>query len=267
MHPFDYRRPATLEEAIQLRRAQAEACWLAGGMTLIPLLKQRLARAAQLIDLTAVTELRGIASVGAELILGSGATHDAVARSTEVNRAIPALARLAGSIGDPQVRNRGTLGGALATNDPAGDWAAAVLALNATVITDRRQLAAGDFFTGLMQTALAPDELIVGVRFPVPFAAAYERFRQSASRYPLAGVFVARLPDGVRVAVTGAGACVFRHLAMEEALDHAFTPDAVAAIATPSQRLVASLHGSAAYRAHLVNVLAGRAVAAARAAA
>lgn len=263
MYPFRYHRPASVEDALAALRGAADGRLLAGGMTLLPALKQRLAAPGDVIDLGGLDALRAIRLIDAAVEIGALATHDAVAASAEVGRDIPALAALAGGIGDPQVRNRGTLGGAIANNDPAGDYPAAVLALDAIVHTDRRRIAADDYFRGLFETALAPDEIITKVSFPVPYQAAYARFDQPASRYALVGVFVARTPSGVRVAVTGAAPCVFRPAAIEERLSAHFTPDALAGLAIEPDGLNADIHASAEYRAHLIMVMTRRAVAAA----
>jgi carbon-monoxide dehydrogenase medium subunit len=233
-------------------------------MSLLPALKQRLARYAGLVDLNAVTHLRRIERDGADLVIGSMTTHATVAAAAAVAQAIPALAQLAGGIGDPLVRNRGTIGGSIAHADPAADYPAAVLALDATVVTNLRRIAAGDFFTGLFETALLPGEIIESVRFPVPVAAGYAKYRQPASRFALVGVFVARTGNGVRVAVTGAGASVFRWGAAEQALSQRFEANALDGVALASAGLNADIHASAEYRAHCVGVMARRALAAAR---
>ena len=207
-----------------------------------------------------MAELTGIRRDGDTLVVGAASTHAEVASSDVVRAAIPALAHLAGHIGDPQVRNRGTLGGSIAHADPAADYPAALLALAAAVATDRRQIAAGDFFTGVFQTALEPDEVITAVRFPVPARAAYEKFGNPASRFAIAGVFVAQGAGGVRVAVTGAGTQPFRVSAYEAALSARFAPDALESASIPPDDLVSDLHAGAEYRAHLVGVLARRAV-------
>lgn len=263
MFAFDYVRPRSPEEAVRLRRDRADGLFLAGGMTLIPVLKQRLAMPSVLIDLAGLEELHAISAEAGRVTVGALARHASVADSPLIQTQLPALARLAGSIGDPQVRNRGTIGGALANNDPVADYPAAILGFGATIRTDRRIIGADSFFTGLFATALEPDELITHVEIPVPEAAAYAKFEQPASHYALAGVMVARAADRVRVAVTGAGPGVFRVPAMEAALARSFTPEALDGIAIPAEDLNDDLHASAAYRAHLVVVLAKRAVAAA----
>jgi carbon-monoxide dehydrogenase medium subunit len=261
MYEFDYSRPTSLDEIARLL-GDADAKLVAGGMTLVPTLKMRLAKPSQLIDLGAIASLKGIREDGDALVIGAMTRHAEVNRSAVVKRAIPALAALAGMIGDPAVRNRGTIGGSIANNDPAADYPAAVVALNAVVRTNKREIAADSFFTGLFETALGDGEIVTGVRFPKVAQANYQKFRNPASRYAIVGVFVARSAGGVRVAVAGAGACVFRVPAMEAALAGNFTPDAIKDIAIPDTDLNADIHASAEYRAHLVNVMARRAVAA-----
>lgn len=263
MYDFDYHRATSVADAVAAKQRDARTQYLAGGMSLIPVLKQRLAAPSTLIDLGDLELLRGIRLEGDRLVIGSLATHDAIARSAGVRAAIPALALMAAEIGDPQVRHRGTLGGAVANNDPAADYPAAVVGLAATIATDRRQIAADDFFRGLMQTALEADELITEIAFPVPERAGYARFCQLASRYPLVGVLAARSPADVRVAVIGAGACVFRVPEFEDALAEDFTAAAIEGLTVSADGLNSDLHGSADYRAHLIGVLARRAVAAA----
>lgn len=263
MHSFDYLRPATLEEATRLFRENADAKFLAGGQTLIPTLKQRLAQPSALIDLTRISGLAGVKATAAGISIGAATRHADVAGAPEVKASLPALARLAAHIGDPAVRHMGTLGGSIANNDPAADYPAAVLALGATVHTTSRSIEADDFFTGMFETALAEGEIIRAVTFPVPEKAAYAKFANPASRYAMVGVFVARFAAGVRVAVTGAAPCVFRETAMEQALTRSFTPAAVSAIRVSPEGLNSDLHGTAEYRAHLVTVMARRAVEAA----
>lgn len=263
MQAFDYRRPATLEEALELLQADPEARPLAGGMTLIPTLKQRLASPPMLVDLAGVPALRTIAVEDGTIRLGAMVTHAEVARSERVRKAIPALADLAEGIGDPQVRNRGTVGGSVANADPAADYPAAVVGLDATVITSRREIKGDDVFTGLFETALGPAELITAIDFRVPDAAAYVKFPNPASRYAMAGVFVARFGAEVRVAVTGAAPSVFRLIVTEAALEERFSPDVIGEqIEVAEDALNADGHGPADYRAHLVAVMARRAVAA-----
>ena len=263
MYNFTYHRPATLADAVQTLAAAADGQVLAGGMTLLPTLKQRLAQPSDLIDLAAVAELSGIKQKSGAIVIGAMASHADVAASPEVAKAIPALARLADSIGDPQVRNRGTLGGSIANADPTADYPAAVVGLGATVHTNERTIAADDFFTEIFETALNDNELITAVSFPVPQRAAYAKFANPASRYAIVGVFVSQGNDGVRVAVTGAGPSVFRVAGMEQALSGKFSTDVLDGISIPADDLNSDLHASAEYRAHLVSVMAKRAVAAA----
>jgi carbon-monoxide dehydrogenase medium subunit len=263
MYAFDYVRPTSLEEAITALRQAPDGRLMAGGMTLLPTLKQRLAQPSHLIDLAGVPEMRDIRIEAGRLSIGAMATHDAVARSAVVREVIPALAQLARGIGDPQVRNRGTLGGALANNDPAADYPAAALALAAVIHTDRRSIPADEFFVGMFETALAGDEVITRVSFPKPDRAAYVKFEQPASRYAMVGVFVAKTTGGVRVAVTGAAPAVFRFKEAEARLSARFVPEALDDLSVAADTLISDLHGSAEYRAHLVVVMAKRAVAAA----
>jgi aerobic carbon-monoxide dehydrogenase medium subunit len=262
MYNFNYHKPQSLADAAKLG-AGDEAKFLAGGMTLIPTLKQRLAKPSDLVDLAKISELKGIKRDGNAIVIGAMTRHADVASADVVKSAIPALAQLAGGIGDPQVRNRGTIGGSLANNDPAADYPAAVLGLNATVITNKRRIAADDFFKGMFETALAQDEIITAVSFPMAEKAGYSKFPNPASRYAIVGVFVARSGGQVRVAVTGAGPSVFRQKEMETALSRSFTPDAVANVKQSASGLNSDIHASAEYRAHLVTVMAKRAVAAA----
>jgi carbon-monoxide dehydrogenase medium subunit len=260
MHTFEYFRPNSVAEAIEAFRGAADGKFLAGGMTLIPIFIQRLARPTHLIDLSRIQELTGIYLDESGLVIGAMTKHSTVAGSAEVRRAIPALAMLAASIGDPQVRNRGTLGGSIANNDPAADYPAGIIALGATIVTDRRSIPADSFFSGMFETVLEPDELVVAVTVPIPLMAGYAKVRQTASRYALVGVMVAQSSKGTRVAVIGAAPNVFRHNAMEAALDKAFSPEALEHVRTPDDGLIADMHGSAKYRAHLVDVIAKRAV-------
>ncbi len=263
MYNFRYQRAASLNDALKAAAAAEDPKFLAGGMTLIPTMKQRLAQPSDLIDLSGIGELTGIRRDGDALVIGAMTRHADVASPEEVKSAIPALAALASHIGDPQVRNRGTLGGSIANADPAADYPAAVVGLNATVKTNQREIAADEFFTGLFETALDEQEVITEVRFPIPEKAAYAKFPNPASRYAVVGVMVSKSKDGVRVAVTGAGPSVFRAEAMEKALSGKFAPEAVAEIKIPEDGLNADIHASAEYRAHLVTVMAKRAVAAA----
>jgi aerobic carbon-monoxide dehydrogenase medium subunit len=261
MYEFNYHKPTSLDEVANLLSANEEAKLVAGGMTLIPTLKLRLAKPSDLVDLAAIPSLRGIIDAGDALVIGAMTRHAEVERSPVVKQAIPALAAMAGMIGDPAVRNRGTIGGSISNNDPAADYPAALVALGATVQTTKRQIGAEDFFTGIFETALEPGEIVTAVRFPKTQTACYQKFRNPASRYAIVGVFVARTPGGVRVAVTGAGPCVFRVPAMEAALAQSFTPDAIKDITIPDDGLNSDIHASAEYRAHLVGVMARRAVA------
>jgi carbon-monoxide dehydrogenase medium subunit len=261
MYDFAYQKPSSLADAVKALGADADAKALAGGMTLIPVLKQRLNKPSVVVDL-AKLGLSGVSVNNAIIIVGGMTTHATVAKDGNVKAKIPSLAELASHIGDDAVRHRGTIGGSLANNDPAADYPAAVLALNATIKTDRRSIKADEFFQGMFATALQQGELITAVEFPAPEKAAYEKFRNPASRYAIVGVYVAKTPSGVRVAVTGAGQNgVFRHTAMEQALSANFSPDAVARITTPESGLNSDIHASAEYRAHLVGVMAKRAVA------
>lgn len=263
MYDFNYHRPKSLAEAARLLAGKDDAKLVAGGMTLIPTLKQRLARPTDLVDLTAIAELRGIKRDGNALVIGAMTPHADVAASAEVKKAIPALAHLADLIGDPQVRNRGTLGGSISNADPAADYPAGVVGLGATVVTNNRKIAADEFFKGLFETALEPGEIVTSVSFPVPEKAGYAKFPNPASRYAVVGVFVARTGGGVRVAVTGAGPSVFRAKEMEAALAKDFSPKALDGIKVAAKGLNSDIHASAEYRAHLVGVMAKRAVQAA----
>lgn len=263
MYNFQYHKPQSVADAVKAIGGKEDAKLLAGGMTLIPTLKQRLAKPSDLVDLGKVAELKGIKREGNAVVIGAMTRHAEVASSDVVKGAIPALAHLAEGIGDPQVRNRGTIGGSIANNDPAADYPAAVLALNATVITNKRRIAADDFFKGMFETALGADEVITAVSFPIPEKAGYSKFPNPASRYAVVGVFVAKTGGGVRVAVTGAAPCVFRQKDMEAALAKSWSADAVANIKQSANGLNADIHASAEYRAHLVTVMGKRAVQAA----
>jgi len=260
MYDFAYQKPGSLADAVAVLRADDESKPLAGGMTYIPVLKQRLAKPSTIVDLSGLG-LTGITVAGGTVTIGAMTTHGTVAASADVQKAIPALAALAGGIGDEAVRHRGTIGGSIANNDPAADYPSAALALGATIKTDRRSIAADDFFTGMFSTALEPGELIVSVSFPIPTKAAYEKFRNPASRYAIVGVFVAQGPSGTRVAITGAGqGGVFRHTAMEQALAGNFSAAAIAGVKTSPDDLNGDIHASSEYRAHLVGVVAKRAL-------
>ena len=257
MYPFNYHKPASVEDAAALMADATDAAFLAGGMTLIPTLKQRLASPSDLIDLAGVASMRGIERNGDTLSVGALTRHAEVAGSS----AIPALADLASRIGDPHVRNRGTIGGSVANSDPAADYPAALVALDASVRTNKRTIAANSFFIDLFETALDEGELVTAVDFRIPDVAAYEKFPNPASRYAVVGVMVARCGDGVCVGVTGAGPCAFRATAFEEALAADFSPDSLNDVPIDHGAFNADLHASAEYRAHLVRVLAKRAVA------
>ncbi|WBV41744.1 xanthine dehydrogenase family protein subunit M [Pseudoroseomonas cervicalis] len=261
MYDFAYHKPSSIADAVKLLSEDPDAKPISGGMTLLPALKHRLNRPTALIDLSAIAELRGVKQEGNALVIGAMTKHFEVATNPLVMASIPALAKMAASIGDTQVRNRGTLGGSLANNDPAADYPSAALALGATFITDRRSIPADDFFQGMFTTALEPGELLVAVSFPIPEKAGYAKLRNPASRYAMTGVFVAKGPQGVRVAVNGAAACVFRQTEMEAALAANWSADAIAGVKQSPDDLNSDIHGSAEYRAHLVNVMARRALA------
>ncbi len=260
MFEFNYVKATSLSEAARYIAANPEAKLLAGGMTLIPTLKQRLAQPSHLVDIGGLPELRGIQSKNGVLSLGAATQHHEIATSATVKKAIPALAYLADNIGDPQVRNRGTLGGSVANNDPAADYPAAVLALDALIVTTQREISAGEFFQGMFTTALKTDEIIVRVSFPVPRRAAYAKFPHPASGYAMAGVFVAETKTGVRVAVTGAGPGVFRWSDAESALAKSMSPAALDDLSLASADMNEDIHATREYRANLVKVMARRAV-------
>ena len=263
MYEFNYHRARDIDQATGLLAGTPDAMALAGGMTLIPTLKQRLASPSDLVDLAGIAELkRLLVQRDGRLVVGAMTSHARVAASEPVRAEIPALAALAETIGDPQVRNRGTLGGSIANNDPAADYPAALLGLGASVRTTKGEHSADDFFTGLFETALTSGELITEVVFPVPERAAYAKFPNPASRYAIVGVLVSQGPAGTRVAVTGAGPCVFRLSAMEQALAGEFSAAALDGIEVPADDLNEDIHAGADYRAHLVGVMAKRAVAA-----
>lgn len=267
MKSFEFHRPQSLGDAVALLQGNDGAKLLAGGQSLLPVMKLDLAHPSDLVSLAGIADRAGMKEIraeGGDLVIGALVTHDQVATSPEVRQHVPGLADLAGGIGDAQVRNRGTLGGSLAHADPAADYPAAVLALGATIETDRRSIAADDFFTGLFQTALAPDEIVTAVRFPVPECAAYAKFAHPASKYALVGVMVAKTGGGVRVAVTGAGSKAFRVPALEAALAASFSPDSVADGAVAPGGLRQGGEASPEYLAHLVTVMARRAVQACR---
>jgi carbon-monoxide dehydrogenase medium subunit len=264
MYPFTYHRPDSVSAAAKLA-GDAEAKVMAGGMTLLPTMKQRLASPGAIVDLNGVSGLSGVTVAGGKVTIGAMTRHADVHTSEELRKAIPALADLAGWIGDPMVRHRGTIGGSVANNDPAADYPAACIALGATIVTDKREIAAEDFFTGLFDTALEQGELITRIVFPIPQKAAYQKFRNPASRYAIVGVFVAQTSAGVRVAVTGAGESgVFRVKSFEDALSKDFAAKAIEGIKLPTDGLNSDIHADAVYRAHLINVMARRAVEAAK---
>ncbi len=261
MQPFHYHRPSTLDEAKRVFAAEPEASFVAGGHTLLPTMKQGLARPPALVDLGRIADLRGIREENGAIAIGAMTSHAEVATSSIVKKAVPALAGLASTIGDRHVRNRGTLGGSLANNDPAADYPAAVLGLGASVITDRREIAADHFFVALYETALEAGEIITRVVFPAPQVAAYAKFRSAASRFAIVGVFIARTNDGVRVAVTGAGASgVFRARELESALEKDFRPEALANLSIDPSGLLEDMNATPEYRAHLTMVMARRAL-------
>ena len=261
MYSFDYSRPGSVADAAKAAIENPEAKILAGGQTLVPTLKQRLASPSAVIDLGGIADLKTIKRDGNTLVIGATVTHDAVARSAEVKAAIPALAALADGIGDPAVRNAGTIGGSIANNDPAADYPSAVLALGGTIVTDKRQIAADQYFTGMFSTALDAGEIITAIRFPIPKKAGYAKMEQRASRYALVGAFVADTSAGIRCAVTGCGGGgVFRSPEIEAALSANFSPEALKSVKVSAANLMGDIHGSAEYRAAMVPVMAGRAV-------
>ena len=263
MHNFDYHAPKTLDSALALLRDKEDGKIIAGGMTLLPTLKQRLAAPSDLIDLAALSEMKGVRRDGNELVIGAMTTHAEVAANGDVQSLIPALSHLAGVIGDPAVRHRGTIGGSVANADPAADYPAAVVGLNATIVTNKRKIAADDFFVSLFETALERDEIITSVRFPIPERAGYEKFRHPASGYAVVGVMVAKFGDKVRVGVTGAAGSAFRASDFEAALEKNFSSEVLLGIAVSPDDLLSDIHCTNEYRAHLVNVMARRAIAAA----
>jgi carbon-monoxide dehydrogenase medium subunit len=262
MYSVTYHRAQSLADAANLASKGEDAKYLAGGMTLIPAMKTRLSAPSDLIDLGHIAELKGIRISGRDVTIGAGTTHAEVAANEALRAVCPALCYLASHIGDPAVRHKGTVGGSIANNDPAADYPAALLALDATVVTDKREIAAADFFTGLFETALEDSEIVTAVKFTAPDKAGYEKFRNPASRYAMTGVFVAQGKGGVRVAVTGAGENgVFRSKEIEAALSNRFDASALEGVSVPSANLMSDIHASADYRANLVVVMAKRAVA------
>ncbi|MEM6665960.1 MAG: xanthine dehydrogenase family protein subunit M [Pseudomonadota bacterium] len=262
MYAFEYHRPGTVRQASTMLKSAEDAKLLAGGQTLLPTMKQRLAAPEDVIDLGGIEGIDDIVLKGRTLHVGAMARHAAVAGSDVVKDALPALAALAEGIGDPHVRNRGTIGGSVANNDPAADYPAACLAMEATIHTTKRKIPADDFFVGMFETALEEDEIITKITFPLPRRAAYAKFPNPASRYALVGVMVAKRGKGVRVAVTGAGPGVFRWSEAEEALQTRFNVKSLDGLSVPADDLNDDIHASAAYRAHLIGVMARRAVAA-----
>ena len=261
MYAFDYQRAASVDEARRLLGHDPDAKLLAGGMTLLPTLKLRLAAPSHLVDLGPIGDLKGIEVADEAVTIRAMTPHASVAASDAVRTAIPALAALAGGIGDQQVRHRGTIGGSIANNDPNADYPAALLALGATVVTTKRRIPAEQFFVGMFETALEPDEIIRAVSFPITRQCAYEKFKHPASGFALTGVFVAKRPDGVRIAVTGAGPHVFRVPEFEQALSQRFESAALEGLTISPEGLNSDIHASAEYRAHLVGVMARRAIA------
>jgi len=262
MYSFTYHRPATVRQAVSLLTKNEDAKLLAGGHSLLPVMKLRLARPTAIIDLSRVEGLSGIELKGRSVVIGAMARHNDVATSPVVQEALPALASVPASIGDPQVRNVGTIGGSIANNDPNADYPAACLGLGATIITNKRRIAADEFFTGLFETALEPDEIITKVQFPIAKKAAYQKFKHPASGFALVGVFVSKRGPDIRVAVTGAGSNgVFRVTAFEEALKKRFAAKSLEGLSVPADGLNSDIHAGAEYRAHLIGVLARRALA------
>jgi carbon-monoxide dehydrogenase medium subunit len=264
MYEFKYVRPNSVRQAANMLAKDPEAKILAGGHSLLPAMKLRLAKHTQLLDIGRIEGINTIELKGRSLVIGAMARHVEVANSPVVKEALPALAKMAGEIGDPAVRHRGTIGGSLANNDPNADYPAVVLGLGATVVTNKRKIAADDFFKGMFDTALEPDEIIVKVSFPLAKKAAYTKFKHPASGFALVGVFVSKRGSDIRVAVTGAGSNgVFRVKSFEEALKKRFSPKSIEGMTIPADGMNSDIHGSAEYRAHLVGVMARRALAAA----
>ena len=263
MYSFNYQIAKSVDDAAKVISKNADARLLAGGQSLIAAMKLRLSKPSDLVDIGTIKDLAGIKADSKAVTIGAMARHSEVAASAAVQKAIPALAALAGGIGDRMVRNMGTIGGSLANNDPAADYPAGVLGLGATIVTNKRKIGADDFFKDLYETALGKGEIITSVSFPIPKRAAYMKFKNPASRYAIVGVFVADFGGSARVAVTGAGPCVFRVAQMEKALAAKFAPESVADIKMPDKGLNSDLHAKADYRAHLITVMARRAVEAA----
>jgi carbon-monoxide dehydrogenase medium subunit len=262
MYSVNYHRASSVADAVKLAKKGDDAKFLSGGMTLLPAMKTRLAAPSDLVDLSRIDEMKGIKVSGKNVTIGAGTTHAEVASNEKLRAACPAVSDLASHIGDPAVRHKGTIGGSIANNDPAADYPAALLALDATVVTNKREIAAAKFFTGLFETALKDGEIVTAVRFATPAKAGYEKFRNPASRYAMTGVFVAKGKDDVRVAVTGAGEDgVFRSKEIETALSKKFDASALEGVTVPAKNLMSDIHASSDYRAALVVVMAKRAVA------
>ncbi len=264
MYNFSYHKPSRLEEAVEILSSTEDAKILAGGQTLIATMKLRLAGPSDLVDLGEIAELKAILKKENNIVIGSMTTHADVAGSEIIKKQIPSLAHLASEIGDQMVRNVGTIGGSVANNDPAADYPAAVLGLGAKVITNTREISGDDFFTGMYETCLLPDEIITSIVFPIPTRSSYIKFKNPASRYAIVGVMVAETHNSVRVAVTGAGSSVFRVKAFEDALGTNFSSNSIANLKVPHDDLTEDMHASSFYRAHLVNIMAQKAVATAK---
>jgi len=260
MYEFNYQKVDSVAAAVEALQGAEDGKLLAGGQTMLPTMKHRLASPSDIIDLSGIAELKGISVSADSVTIGAMTTHGEVAASADVQKAIPALAKLAGHIGDPAVRNRGTIGGSIAYNDPAADYPAAVIALGATVKTNQREIAGDEFFTGMFETALEENEIITAVSFPIAESAAYMKFENPASRYAIVGVFVAKTGGGVRVAVTGATPCAHRAIRIEEAMGGELNAAAIDGVEIPVDKMNSDIHASAEYRAHLVKVMAKRAV-------
>ncbi|MDP6536340.1 MAG: xanthine dehydrogenase family protein subunit M [Gammaproteobacteria bacterium] len=260
MYEFAYHKASSVDDAVAAMQKAEDGKFVAGGQTMLPTMKHRLASPSDIIDLGGIDALRGISIDGDTVTIGAMTTHAAVAASAEVQGAIPALAQLAANIGDPAVRNRGTLGGSIANNDPAADYPAAVIALGATVTTNKREISGDEFFSGMFETALEEDEVITSVSFPKADAAAYMKFENPASRYAIVGVFLAKTGDSVRIGVTGATPCAHRGMRLEEALNGNFSTHALESVEIPVEKMNVDIHASAEYRAHLVKVMTSRAV-------
>ena len=260
MYNFSYQKVSSVADAVDAIKKADDGKFVAGGQTMLPTMKHRLASPSDVIDLGGIDELKGISVDGDTVTIGAMTTHAEVAASIDVQGTIPALANLAGNIGDPAVRNRGTIGGSIANNDPAADYPAAVIGLGATIKTNKREISGDEFFTGMFETALEDDEVITAVSFPKVEASAYMKFENPASRYAIVGVFVAKSGDIVKVGVTGATACAHRGLRLEKALNGNFAAEAVDEVEIPVEKMNSDIHASAEYRAHLVKVMTKRAV-------